>query len=405
MKKDKEIIRRICWSILLLAIVQIGKSIEVPGFISVPQQEETQNLVLRFLSTTTGGNFAKPTLLSLGMGPYMTSLIIWTTISMIDSDRIKNLSAKQRGYIQRVLTLIFAIAQGTAVMFRFRSLGNYDAFSTISRVMFYMMVILILATGGMFISWLSDINSEKGIGAQSLFILPSLISNLPAMLVSGQSGTLKIGSEHIIGLIVITLVYLYITVFLYHSEYRIYIQRTGIDSRFNNSYIPIRLLTAGAMPFMFAVTVFSIPQLLLLNDAWSNTLFSNILARFFSFNSVEGILTYGLILYGLGMGFSYINVRPNDIAKHLKESGDYIYEIPPGQQTETFIREKLLRISMVGNSYLVLVSLIPLFIGLKIEIITNLAFYFGSVFMLIIILDTITQEMRFIFSKRDYNIF
>jgi preprotein translocase subunit SecY len=60
---------------------------------------------------------------------------------------------------------------------------------------------------------------------------------------------------------------------------------------------------------------------------------------------------------------------------------------------------------MVGNSYLVLVSLIPLFIGLKVEIIANLAFYFGSVFMLIIILDTLTQEIKFIFSKRNYHIF
>lgn len=156
----------------------------------------------------------------------------------------------------------------------------------------------------MFVSWLSDINSEKGVGAQSLFILPGLISNIPAMLVSGQSGTLRINSSFIIGLLIITLIYIVVTVFLYNSEYRIAIQRTGIDSKFNHSYIPIRLLTAGAMPFMFAVTVFSIPQLLLLNDRWTNTLFSSVLSRLFSFNTVEGIITYGIILYALGMGFS-----------------------------------------------------------------------------------------------------
>lgn len=105
------------------------------------------------------------------------------------------------------------------------------------------------------------------------------------------------------------------------------------------------------------------------------------------------------------MGFSYINVRPHDITKHLKESGDYIYEIVPGAETEKYIKKKLSTIAMVGNSYLVLVSLIPLFIGLKVEIIANLAFYFGSVFMLIIILDTLTQEIKFIFSKRNYHIF
>ncbi|NVN59415.1 accessory Sec system protein translocase subunit SecY2 [Enterococcus avium] len=404
MKNNKEIVKRIGWSILLLAVVEFGKKIEVPGFLAIPK-EETQNLILRFLSTTTGGNLSKPTLLSLGMGPYMTALIIWTTISMIDTDRINNLSNKQRGYIQRVLTLIFAIAQGIALMLKFEPLVDFKQFPGISKFAIFCVVIMILTTGAMFVSWISDINSEKGIGSQSLFILPGLLSNLPAMLISGQSGTLRLNSSYFLGLFVITFVYIVITIFLYNSEYRINIQRTGIDSKFNNSYIPIRLLTAGAMPFMFAVTVFSIPQLLLLNERWSNTLFSSILSKLFSFNTVEGIITYGVILYALGMGFSYINVRLHDIAKHLKESGDYIYEIVPGAETEKYIKKKLSTIAMVGNSYLVLVSLIPLFIGLKVEIIANLAFYFGSVFMLIIILDTLTQEIKFIFSKRNYHIF
>lgn len=404
MKNNKEIIKRICWSILLLAVVEFGKKIEVPVFLEIPKSD-TQNLILRFLSTTTGGNLSKPTLLSLGMGPYMTALIIWTTISMIDTDRINNLSIKQRGYIQRTLTLVFAIAQGIALMLKFETLVDYKQFPGVNKFAIFCMVIAILTTGAMFVSWISDINSEKGIGAQSLFILPGLLSNLPAMLISGQSGTLRLDSRYFIGLFIITLVYIIVTIFLYNSEYRIHIQRTGIESKFNNSYIPIRLLTAGAMPFMFAVTVFLIPQLFLLNDRWSNTLFSSILSKMFSFNTVEGILTYGLILYALGMGFSYINVRPHDIAKNLKESGDYIYEVVPGAETEKYIKKRLTTIAMVGNSYLVIVSLIPLFIGLKIEIIANLAFYFGSVFMLIIILDTLTQEIKFIFSKRNYNIF
>lgn len=272
MKNNKEIVKRICWSVLLLTIVEFGKKIEVPGFLDIPKGE-SQNLIIRFLSTTTGGNLSKPTLLSLGMGPYMTALIIWTTISMIDTDRINNLSIKQRGYIQRSLTLIFAIAQGIALMLKFEPLIDDQRFPGVSKFLISCMVITIITTGAMFVSWISDINSEKGIGAQSLFILPGLLSNLPAMLISGQSGTLRLDSRYFIGLFIITLIYIVVTIFLYNSEYRVQIQRTGIESKFNNSYIPIRLLTAGAMPFMFAVTVFSIPQLLLLNDRWSNTFF------------------------------------------------------------------------------------------------------------------------------------
>lgn len=404
MNINKSIMRRCTWSILLILIVEVGKKIDVPGFMTIIDNRP-KNLILHYLSTATGGNLLKPTLFSLGMGPYMTALIVWTTITMADIDVINNLSAKKRGYFQRALTFLFAIIQGVTILFKFKKWIDYKKFIGTNKTLIFLVILLILITGAMLISWLSDINSEKGIGGQSLFILPGLISNLPSMLVSGQKGALNFKFEYILVLIVITIIYIYITMFLYNSEYRIYITRTSIDSRFNNSYIPIRLLTAGAMPFMFAVTIFSMPQLLLLNNSFENTFFSKLLTQFFSFNSIKGIIVYAIILFLLGMGFSQINVRPHDIAKNLKESGDYIYEVVPGKKTELYIKNKLLIISMMGSFYLVIISVIPLLIGLKFPLIGNLAFYFGSVFMLIIILDTLIQEFRFIFSKRDYNIF
>lgn len=229
--------------------------------------------------------------------------------------------------------------------------------------------------------------------------------NIPAMLISGQTESVHLSQNFMIGLVIVTLIFIYLTLFLYSAEYRINIERTGIDSRFNNSYIPIRLLPAGAMPFMFAVTVFSMPQLLLLNEKWGDTGFSNFITTYFSFNNVRGVFTYGLILYVLGYGFSFINVRPYDIAKNLKETGDYILNIAPGKQTEIYILKRLSTVALLGNSYLVIISMIPLLIGLQNQIISNLAFYFGSIFMLIIILETITNEIRFLFSRRTYRIF
>ncbi|VTT38413.1 accessory Sec system translocase SecY2 [Enterococcus sp. AZ089] len=405
MKNQKELIRRIIASFFLLFIVEIGKHIQVPFFISEKIPEESTSLILKFLATSTGGNFTVPTLFSLGMGPYMTALIIWTTISMIDTESIGNLSTKRIGYIQRSLTLLFAILQSCALVLKFRSSMIDQKAIGGSIVLLFLGAVLLLTAGGLFVAWLADINIDKGIGGQSLFIVPGLLMNIPAMLISGQTESVHLSQNFLIGLVMVTLVFIYLTLFLYNAEYRINIERTGIDSRFNNSYIPIRLLPAGAMPFMFAVTVFSMPQLLLLNEKWGDTGFSNFITTYFSFNNVRGIFTYGLILYVLGYGFSFINVRPYDIAKNLKETGDYILNVAPGKQTERYILKRLSTVALLGNSYLVIVSMIPLLIGLQNQIISNLAFYFGSIFMLIIILETITNEIRFLFSRHTYRIF
>lgn len=405
MKNQKELIRRIIASFFLLFIVEIGKHIQVPFFISEKIPEESTSLILKFLATSTGGNFTVPTLFSLGMGPYMTALIIWTTISMIDTESIGNLSTKRIGYIQRSLTLLFAILQSCALVLKFRSSMIDQKAIGGSIILLFLGAVLLLTAGGLFVAWLADINIDKGIGGQSLFIVPGLLMNIPAMLISGQTESVHLSQNFIIGLVMVTLVFIYLTLFLYNAEYRINIERTGIDSRFNNSYIPIRLLPAGAMPFMFAVTVFSMPQLLLLNEKWGDTGFSNFITTYFSFNNVRGIFTYGLILYVLGYGFSFINVRPYDIAKNLKETGDYILNVAPGKQTERYILKRLSTVALLGNSYLVIVSMIPLLIGLQNQIISNLAFYFGSIFMLIIILETITNEIRFLFSRHTYRIF
>ena len=156
---------------------------------------------------------------------------------------------------------------------------------------------------------------------------------------------------------------------------------------------------------MFAVTVFSMPQLLLLNEKWGDTGFSNFITTYFSFNNVRGVFTYGLILYVLGYGFSFINVRPYDIAKNLKETGDYILNIAPGKTDGDIYIEAIiygciawqqLSCDHFNDSVIDWVAKSDHF---------QLSFYFGSIFMLIIILETITNEIRFLFSRRTYRIF
>lgn len=150
MKNQKELIRRIIASFFLLFIVEIGKHIPIPFFISEKIPEESTSLILKFLATSTGGNFTVPTLFSLGMGPYMTALIIWTTISMIDTESIGNLSTKRIGYIQRCMTLLFAVLQSCALVLKFRSSMIDQKAVGGSVVLLFLGAVLILTAGGLF---------------------------------------------------------------------------------------------------------------------------------------------------------------------------------------------------------------------------------------------------------------
>ncbi|SJZ82299.1 preprotein translocase subunit SecY [Pilibacter termitis] len=405
MKKNKILFQRIIYSGLLLFLLQLGRNVLLPGMKVVPLSNSSENQFLEFITRTTGGDFFNPSFFSLGMGPYMTALIIWTTLTVSEFDWIKNLSERAKGYFQRGLTFVFAVIQAMIFLPKLKAVQDFGQDPTIFHLSASTMTILYLITGGMFLSWLADRNCENGIGGQSLFIVPSVMANIPAMLVSGKTGKVSFQPSFLLILSIVTIVFVVVTIFLYNSEYRINIERIGVTSEFTHSYIPIRLLTSGAMPFMFAVTFFSLPNLLLMNEKVKDTIFSYWLSRLFSYNTVEGIFTYGVVIYLLALSFSFINVRPYDIAKNLRESGDYVLGLPPGNKTQRFFTRKVWMISSIGSLYLVLVSMIPLFIGLKNDLYSNLSFYFGSIFMLIIILENITKEVKFIYQMENYTIF
>lgn len=406
MKKYQELIRKLSWSLLFLFILEIGKNIYVPRVVMEKSTFPQQTLVSYFLSATTGGKYNVPTLFSLGMSPYMTGVIVWSTITMIKSDKIDYLSESKKSVLQKAIVFLFAVLQAMTLAIKFKTSIQPTSYLSISSItMSYFVIVLVLTTGAMFLAWLADMNQLYGIGGASIFILPSLISNLPAMLVSGNSYEGVITMKIFLYLLILTLLFMSITLYLYRAEYRISIERTGIVSDFTRVYIPIKVLTAGALPYMFALTVFSLPNLILLNSSIEDTKIAYFLVTFFSFNTVAGILMYGLLIFILGLGFSFINVRPYDIAKNMKYSGEYILNIVPGKETQNYIKKKLLFVSSIGNLYLVIVSIIPLIIGMYIPMISNLAFYFGSVFMLMILLDNVYQEVKFICLKNSYEIF
>lgn len=405
MKAYGNIIKTCLWTILIVMVVAFGGKLQLPATTSIGT---TSVNAMTILADISAGNGSKLALFSLGLAPYMTMLILWNTLSMLDIDAINHLSEKQVGIIQRVLTLVFSIFQAFITVKHFETGIFYGQLPQFSRHELNLAFILVLVTGAMMVTYLAEMNKQKGVGKQLVIILPGLLSSLPNMLVSGQVGAgrnLFTSSRALIILGILTVIFIYISAFLSKAEYRIEIQQTALALNFKKSYIPIKVLSAGALPFMFGITLFSLPSLMLQVPVFQGTTFRYILQDMFSYTTLLGVITYGLVLILLGYGFSHVNVRAHDIAKALRNSGDYIYNVIPGEATENYIKQKLNRMIVVNNAFMLLVSIIPMLIGLKIPGVTNLAFYFASVYMIVIMVASLREEVQFMLAKNQYQLF
>lgn len=400
--RKNELWTRSLATIGIIFILLLGKNIILPGAdVFAIDQGYQSDFRLYVLSITTGGNLSLPTIFSLGVGPYMTALMIWQIIPLISKDFTKRLSQRQQGSYQKGLTLIFAILQSFLAFNNMRA--YYPITSSAMALRNQLSGMLVLIAGAMLITWLADLNVQHGLGGTMVMIIPGIIFNLPAVLRANNGQLLHFTNWMLIGgwLIIIGLSWL--AVFLNHAELQINVQRTGIDNDFASSYLPIKVLPAGSMPLMFALSLFSIPQYIIAGQMnvgkhpwWS---------QLFSFQSGWGITMYALLLVILGVCFAFVNFRPSDIAKELQESGDYILDCLPGDMTEKLLTHHVLILTAIGNAFFMLVTVVPLIIGLWYPMIRPLSFLMCSVIILIVIVDTLIIEIRTIQARRHYTIF
>lgn len=404
----KDLRKKILWTLFIIMVYEIGSQIPLPT-VSVGQ---TSGLVdhdfsIQVLSAFVGARLLKLTLFSIGMGPYMSAMIIWQTISMLNSDSVEKMSQEQQGVIQKTLAFILSILQSIQIVHMYRKqLGNIFIDSGIG-ISSEILAIIFLTAGAMLVIWLADCNTNKGIGGTVVLILPSMMENIPAMLSRGMGNSSKFDFSimNCIIIAMLTLILIRVTVFLNKAELRIPVQRTSISNMFSSSYIPMRFFSAGAMPFMFAMSLFNIPTYFISMDDGKQLYMKELLRKLFSINNFYGVMIYGIIIILLGYGFSFVNIRIYDIAKGLKKSGDYIYNLVPGKETEKYLNSQLMRLIFMSNIFMLSVGLIPLIIGLYVPGFANVSFYFGSIIIVITMMDNIIQQVIALATKDKYSIF
>ena len=361
--KNKDIKKRIGFTLFGLLIFALGTTIPVPG-----TEGAISSLGLWELYNAIGGGALKNfSIFALGVMPYISASII-TGILQMDIipyfTELKESGEQGRqkiNQINRYLGIAIAFLQGFAMAFTFiKGAGTLE----------YIKIALILTGGTAFLLWLGDQITQKGIGnGISLIIMAGIISTVPKMfidtfdsLILGRTGSLFIG---IVGFILFVLLYLLIVVgvvFEECSERRIPIQysnRTTSAYGQKQNYIPFKLNSAGVMPVIFASVLLSIPSFIagILGDSSG---FSIFVSKYIDYSTPIGFVLYMLLIVLFSFFYTNMQINPKELAKNLNRNGGYIPGVRPGNETEKYIKKILNRITCLGAIFIAVIAGLPI---------------------------------------------
>lgn len=404
---NKDLTKRIAWTALLLMVLELGRQIVLPGMdASQAEQALRNNTLMKLFGNVTGGQMSSPTLFSLGVGPYMTSMILWQAVTLFNSEGIQNLPEEVSGFFQRLITLIIAILQGFQMVYTLRKILAATPIAKIFGTQAaFVLIILMLVGGAMLVAWMADVNANLGIGGLGMMIVPSLATSLPSMLTTGLGigDRFEYTTVNIVILVIVTLIFVSFTVYLNRAEMRLPLQRPLVENDYAGSYLPIRFLTSGAMPFMFSTSIFMIPTYLITANN-QNQPWARFINDYLTYDNLTGIIIYGAVIVFLGYAFAFVNFLPTDVAKNLRNSGDYFYNVAPGDATEQLLIRRLMFMTFFGNCYLVFVAITPLLVGLNVSGYANMSFYFGNLMILITMIDNVIEQVRALANKNNYSL-
>ena len=383
---------------------------------AVWQKLLSQGVFYNLLGFLSGGALQKLSVIAMGITPYINASIIMQLMTVV-LPQLEEMAKKggeegrkKIGQYTRWLTIVLATLQAVFMANLMRNSGVfYD-----TSIMFLAYAVIAMVGGTLFLMWLGEQITDKGIGnGVSLIIFIGIVLRYPQYVAQTFASTSK-GGESIANIaiyIVIAILVIISIVFLYQGQRRIPVQqaRRVVGRKMfagRSTYIPLRLNNAGVISIIFAISLLLLPQQALswFARAGNTGIMGSISAWvqvYFSPTSWLYNLVYFVLVVVFTFFYSAIVINTKDIADNLKKSGSFIPGIRPGQPTVDYINRILMRITTAAAIYLGLLAVIPGMLQRGLSVTT---FYLGSTSLLIVVgvaLDTITQiEARL--AMRDY---
>ena len=402
MTQNNDLRNRIIFTIFILAVYRFGTFVPLPGI--DPDQlrimmEGNQKGLLGMFNVFAGGAVSRMAIFALGIMPYISSSIIVQLLTGV-SDYFKNLKSQgtigrqKITQITRYGTVLLATIQGYGLSVGLESSENLVINPGI---FFKVTTVTTIVAGTIFLMWLGEQITQRGIGnGISLIIFSGIVAEIPRALVTtfelGRTGA--ISSTMIIFIFILLIATIMFIVFMERALRKIlinYPKRQMGNKMYggDSSHLPLKINTAGVIPAIFASALLLLPATL----TNFNITESDNVSSFLSFFS-QGQPLY-MILYASGIiffTFFYTSLvfNPDETAENLRKYGGFVPGIRPGESTARYIEEILTRLTTIGALYLTLVCLMPEFLIANYPI----PFYLGGASVLIVVvvaIDTVTQ--------------
>ncbi|MDH4070966.1 MAG: preprotein translocase subunit SecY [Ignavibacteria bacterium] len=405
--KISELRDRILFTAAILVIVRLGAHVTLPGVDAVLIAEVARNqasdTLFGLFDLFVGGAFSNAAIFSLGIMPYISASIILQLLGAVVPYFQKLSKEGEEGrrkltQLTRYGTVVISALQGWGVSVRLTSLtaqGLPIVPAEIQGFAFTVSTVIFLTAGTVFMMWLGEQITERGIGnGISLIIFIGIIAQFPQSLVD----QFRVTQNLIISLIIIA-VMVAITasvVLITQGTRRIPVQyaKRVVGRKVYGGvtqYIPMRVNTAGVMPIIFAQSIMFIPGTIL--TFFPESEFMQNLSGYFDYTSVTYSIIYGLMIIFFTYFYTAIAFNPKDVSENMQKQGGFIPGIRPGKHTADFIDNILTKITLPGSIFLAIIAILPA-VMVRFGVTGSFAQFFGGTSLLIIVgvaLDTLQQ--------------
>ena len=389
-----ELFARLRFVLIALLIYRVGTHIPVPGI--DPEQlsalfDQNQGTILGLANVFSGGALERMSILALGILPYISASIIMQLMTAVTPqlEQLKKEGEAGRRKISqwtRYLTVVLALVQGSGMTVGLANQG----LTYVTGFSFYVTAVASLVTGAVFMMWLGEQITERGVGnGISLLIFAGIVAGLPAAIGQSleQARQGEISILILLGILVLAAVVIYLVVFIERGQRRITVnyakrQQGRKMMQAQASHLPLKVNMAGVIPAIFASSILLFPASVAqwFGSGDSADWLQDLAVAIGPGQPLNILLFTGFIVF-FCFFYTALMFNPQEVADNLKRSGAFVPGISPGQQTANYIDGVLTRLTVFGSAYIALVCLLPQFL----VVMFNVPFYLGGTSMLIVV--------------------
>ena len=411
----KELRERIAFTSLMLVVFRLGAFIPIPGinahvlnsyFASMRSQGSSRNAIVDYLDFFAGGAFSNFSVFMLGIMPYISMSIIMQLL-LIVFPKLKKISQEEGGKkkiqkYQRYGTVVVCVIQSFAVTQYAQSISrSVDNLLSIGIVPFTILAILTVTTGTIFLMWIGEQITKRGVGnGISLLIFAGIVARLPQALWE-LSDRVRSGELNLVFVVVVFVMFVAVValvVFEQQGQRKIpvnYAKRIVGRRMYGgapNAFIPFKINPSGVIPVIFASSILTFP-LQIAQTVGGNVAWLDAVSRALNPNGVLYTILYVLLIVFFAYFYTQVSLNPIEIAKNIRENGGSIPGIR-SEKIEEYLTKILNRIVLPGSLYLAAIAVLPTLIQHFFNFPSSISYLMGGTSLLILVgvdLDTMSQ--------------